>query len=324
MCIRDSNTTMAMLELGPIDALIALVGAVMIPFTISAMSTVVPNARASHVMEQGGEVLVRSMAYVLLVSMYGCVGLGAFYYYTLFLPFIAPGGPASLQWWLHVACSMYGLCKGNWDFVCCVFGSPNQWRWEMNGCPPGLSAPATMSPARVPKWCKRCQCFKPPRAHHCSICRRCTARMDHHCPLTGSCIGWFNHKCFLVFTWDLVVGSIYGLLFTYHPFRACFLEPVVSQMNEDMCAKFGRSGLTWAVGLMCAGFTTLLFSFQLHMCLSSDTTVEFLGSALAPRAVVPRERYDRGAIKNWEEMFGPATLGPVSYTHLTLPTKRIV
>eukprot|EP00658_Telonema_sp_P-2_P032529 TRINITY_DN24067_c0_g2_i1.p1 TRINITY_DN24067_c0_g2~~TRINITY_DN24067_c0_g2_i1.p1 ORF type:complete len:180 (+),score=52.82 TRINITY_DN24067_c0_g2_i1:155-694(+) len=137
MCIRDSNTTMAMLELGPIDALIALVGAVMIPFTISAMSTVVPNARASHVMEQGGEVLVRSMAYVLLVSMYGCVGLGAFYYYTLFLPFIAPGGPASLQWWLHVACSMYGLCKGNWDFVCCVFGSPNQWRWEMNGCPPG-------------------------------------------------------------------------------------------------------------------------------------------------------------------------------------------
>ena len=32
------------------------------------------------------------------------------------------------------------------------------------------------------KHCKKCNLPKPPRAHHCSICKRCVLRMDHHCP----------------------------------------------------------------------------------------------------------------------------------------------
>lgn len=30
---------------------------------------------------------------------------------------------------------------------------------------------------RVRKYCRRCNGFKPPRAHHCSICRRCIIKM---------------------------------------------------------------------------------------------------------------------------------------------------
>uniref|UniRef100_H2YDE8 Palmitoyltransferase n=1 Tax=Ciona savignyi TaxID=51511 RepID=H2YDE8_CIOSA len=30
--------------------------------------------------------------------------------------------------------------------------------------------------------CQRCETYRPPRAHHCKICRRCVRRMDHHCP----------------------------------------------------------------------------------------------------------------------------------------------
>ena len=30
--------------------------------------------------------------------------------------------------------------------------------------------------------CTKCETYRPPRAHHCRICRRCIRRMDHHCP----------------------------------------------------------------------------------------------------------------------------------------------
>ncbi|VDO78198.1 unnamed protein product [Schistosoma margrebowiei] len=30
--------------------------------------------------------------------------------------------------------------------------------------------------------CNKCGIHRPPRAHHCRICRRCVRRMDHHCP----------------------------------------------------------------------------------------------------------------------------------------------
>ena len=36
-------------------------------------------------------------------------------------------------------------------------------------------------PAFYSRTCYKCNNFKPPRAHHCSICNRCIVKMDHHC-----------------------------------------------------------------------------------------------------------------------------------------------
>jgi len=30
------------------------------------------------------------------------------------------------------------------------------------------------------RWCRKCNVAKPPRAHHCKICKRCVLKMDHH------------------------------------------------------------------------------------------------------------------------------------------------
>ena len=39
-----------------------------------------------------------------------------------------------------------------------------------------------LDPVSYNKECGRCHgTFKPPRAHHCSICKRCVLKMDHHC-----------------------------------------------------------------------------------------------------------------------------------------------
>mmetsp|Transcript_33442 Transcript_33442/g.73166 ORF Transcript_33442/g.73166 Transcript_33442/m.73166 type:complete len:399 (+) Transcript_33442:30-1226(+) len=63
----------------------------------------------------------------------------------------------------------------------------------------------------APNFCEHCQHWKPPRAHHCSFCRRCVLRMDHHCPFTGNCIGMRNHGHFLLMYVFACVGLLYCL-----------------------------------------------------------------------------------------------------------------
>ena len=47
--------------------------------------------------------------------------------------------------------------------------------------------------------CKKCNIVKPPRAHHCSVCKRCVVKMDHHCPWLNNCVGHKNYRYFYSF-----------------------------------------------------------------------------------------------------------------------------
>lgn len=65
----------------------------------------------------------------------------------------------------------------------------------------------------VPRWCTSCQCWKPPRSHHCGICDKCTLRMDHHCPYMGNCVGFRNLGYFLsMFVFASIGVIVYGIL----------------------------------------------------------------------------------------------------------------
>ncbi|KAL3478928.1 DHHC palmitoyltransferase-domain-containing protein [Aspergillus californicus] len=59
------------------------------------------------------------------------------------------------------------------------------------------------------RWCRRCEAFKPPRAHHCKTCGRCIPRMDHHCPWTSNCVSHFTFPHFVRFLFYAVIGMSY-------------------------------------------------------------------------------------------------------------------
>lgn len=56
-----------------------------------------------------------------------------------------------------------------------------------------------------PRWCRKCEAWKPDRTHHCRYCQRCTLKselpasptlssqvVDHHCAWLGTCVGFHN------------------------------------------------------------------------------------------------------------------------------------
>ena len=58
----------------------------------------------------------------------------------------------------------------------------------------------------------RCEMYRPPRAHHCRICKRCIRKMDHHCPWINNCVGEWNQKYFLQFLFYVGVLAAYSIL----------------------------------------------------------------------------------------------------------------
>ncbi|XP_020905949.1 palmitoyltransferase ZDHHC3 isoform X2 [Exaiptasia diaphana] len=60
--------------------------------------------------------------------------------------------------------------------------------------------------------CTKCEAYRPPRAHHCRICRRCIKKMDHHCPWINNCVGESNQKYFILFLFYTGVLSLYAII----------------------------------------------------------------------------------------------------------------
>jgi palmitoyltransferase ZDHHC3/7/25 len=74
---------------------------------------------------------------------------------------------------------------------------------------------------KLNRLCRRCKSFKPQRAHHCSICRRCVIKMDHHCPWVNNCVGIGNHKYFLLFVFYTLLSCMYSIVLVIARFTTC-------------------------------------------------------------------------------------------------------
>ncbi|KAK4530939.1 hypothetical protein CCYA_CCYA06G1796 [Cyanidiococcus yangmingshanensis] len=117
---------------------------------------------------------------------------------------------------VHLAASMHLLFCVLYSYLRTVCTNP--------GSPP-LAAPNQSCQPSRPSWfenedasacrsqergwpvCSRCGCWRPPRTHHCSVCRRCVLHMDHHCIWMNACVGYYNYGSFLSTLYFLVLGA---------------------------------------------------------------------------------------------------------------------
>ncbi|KAL5569379.1 hypothetical protein UlMin_025954 [Ulmus minor] len=74
----------------------------------------------------------------------------------------------------------------------------------------GVSDDETKRNSVQSRRCDKCSTYKPPRAHHCRVCRRCVLRMDHHCLWVNNCIGYWNYKAFFLLVLYTTSASIYS------------------------------------------------------------------------------------------------------------------
>ncbi|KAF2202976.1 zf-DHHC-domain-containing protein [Delitschia confertaspora ATCC 74209] len=118
-----------------------------------------------------------------------------------------------------------------------------------------------------PRFCEKCNNYKPDRTHHCSQIGRCVRRMDHFCPWVGGIVSETSHKFFLQFLF-------YGFLYW------SYVTVVFGYYSAERQRKFRALPATWIVTLALSGIF-LLFVFGMlsttaYQAFGNYTTVEAL------------------------------------------------
>ncbi|KGN47840.1 probable protein S-acyltransferase 15 [Cucumis sativus] len=178
------------------------------------------------------------------------------------------------------------------------------------------------------KQCEKCSTYKPPRAHHCRVCRRCVLRMDHHCLWINNCVGYWNYKSFFVLVSYGTLASLYSTFIIV----SCAIR---KNWDFDGTLPLKIFYIICAVMMISLSSTLgTLLGWHVYLIIRNMTTIEYYeGIRAAWLARKSGQSYqhpfDISAYKNMTLVLGPNILKwawPTSVGHLkdglSFPTLR--
>ncbi|XP_044460495.1 probable protein S-acyltransferase 16 isoform X1 [Mangifera indica] len=157
------------------------------------------------------------------------------------------------------------------------------------------------------RYCQKCSHYKPPRSHHCRVCKRCVLLMDHHCIWISNCVGHANYKVFFVFVLYAVVACIYSLVL------------LVGSLSTDPLKDEPQRGGSYRTAYVISGLLlvplsvalSVLLGWHIYLILQNKTTIEYHEGVRAlwlaeKGGHVYKHPYDLGVYENLTTVLGPS------------------
>ncbi|KAL5716972.1 protein S-acyltransferase [Ranunculus cassubicifolius] len=189
-------------------------------------------------------------------------------------------------------------------------------------------ASSTNSNVLNKRYCDKCSAYKPPRSHHCRVCKRCVLRMDHHCLWINNCVGLSNYKPFLIFILYAAICCIYSMVVTT---SAALQKDWESSGQSHL--KYYYIGCGSTTGMFCFVLVSL-FVWNLYLVAHNMTTIEHHEGVRAKwlarkSGQTYHHPFDMGLCNNLKMILGPSKLKwlcPTALGHLrdetNFPTSR--
>ncbi|KHN71911.1 Uncharacterized protein Tcan_18686 [Toxocara canis] len=126
------------------------------------------------------------------------------------------------------------------------------------------------------RYCHKCNCVKPDRSHHCSVCGQCVLKFDHHCPWVNTCVNYCNYKFFVLFLGYGLALCLFGFFTDVQYFIAFWKNEL--KFNEG----FGRFHILFLffVSGMFAVSLSCLFFYHLYLTSRNQSTIGNVPSSL--------------------------------------------
>ncbi|GAB1312168.1 Eukaryotic peptide chain release factor GTP-binding subunit [Madurella fahalii] len=147
------------------------------------------------------------------------------------------------------------------------------------------------------KYCKTCNIWRPPRAHHCRLCDNCVETQDHHCVWLNNCVGRRNYRYFFTFISTATLVALY--------LSGASLAQILVYMNQQQVT-FGNAISHFRVpfAMVIYGFIAFLYpaalmGYHVFLMARGETTREYLNS----QKFLKKDRYraftQSSLFKNW-------------------------